>query len=82
MYLTVRGSLGQHGPCAGVGSVDLQDELDFRVGHDEDRGSGEASLQGCEGSVRFGCPAERDFGGGQRCQWPDSGTEPPDEPSI
>ena len=82
MYLAVWGSLGQHSPCGGVGSIDLQDELDFRVGHDEDWVSGEASLQGCEGGVGFECPAERDFGGHQRCQWPDSGTEPPDEPPI
>ena len=57
MYLTIRGSLGQHGPCASVRSVDLQYELDFRVGHDENRGGGEASFQGCEGGVGFGCPA-------------------------
>ena len=82
MYLTVRGPLRQHGPCAGVGSVDLQNKLDFRVRHDEDQGSGQARLEGSEGGVGFGCPAERDLGGRQCCQWPDSRAEPPDKPPI
>ena len=82
MYLTVKRPLRQHDPRASVGSVDLQDELDLRVGHNEDRGGGEALLKGCEGGVGFGCPAERDLGGCQCCQWPDRGTKSPDEPPI
>ena len=43
---------------------------------------GESSLEGGEGGLDFGCPEERDLGGGECCQGLNRGTEPTDKPAV